>query len=61
LEAGIGEGVIARLEEAGIHSLSQLRALGATRAVDTVCSRLGSTAWRNRRRSIERVLNLALA
>lgn len=55
-EAGIGARVIERMEEAGFHSLAQLRAAGCAQVVDVVCRRLGSIAWRNRLRPLERAL-----
>jgi hypothetical protein len=55
-EPGIGNGVIARMEEVGFHSLAQLREAGSARVVDEVCRRLGSIAWRNRLLALERAL-----
>lgn len=54
---GIGPGVVARLEECGFDSLASLGRAGAEQVVDTVARRVGSTAWGNRRRSIERALH----
>lgn len=56
-EPGIGPAVIERLERAGIHSLAQLREAGVGEAVLKVCATLGSIAWANRRRPLERVLS----
>jgi hypothetical protein len=56
-EPGIGDRVIDRLEEVGFHSLAQMRMVGAAGVVDVVCCAIGSTAWRNRRRSLERALD----
>lgn len=60
-EAGMGDRVIERLEEVGFYSLEQMRIVGASRVVDAVCSYLGSTAWRNRRRALERAVARASA
>lgn len=60
-EAGIGDRVIARLEEVGFSSLAQVRAVGSAQAVAAVCDHLGSSAWRNRRKALERVLARAAA
>lgn len=54
---GIGPGVLARLEECGFDSLASLGRAGAEQVVDTVARRVGSSAWGNRRRSIERALH----
>lgn len=53
---GLGPQCISRLEEVGIDSLQSLRRIGADRATALICTHLGTTAWRNRRRSIERAL-----
>lgn len=55
--SGLGPQTIRRLEEAGIDSLQKLRSLGADRASELVCVHLGTQAWRNRRKPIERALN----
>jgi hypothetical protein len=55
-EGGIGDRVIQRLEEAGYCSIAQMRVAGAAQIVNVVCNSVGSTAWRNRRTSLERVL-----
>jgi hypothetical protein len=55
-EAGIGQQVIERLEQAGFCTLAQMKTAGAGQVVNAVCSLLGSTAWRNRRKSIERAI-----
>jgi hypothetical protein len=57
-QPGIGPTVIARLEAAGIHSLQALRSIGIRAVVDAVCAGLGSAAWSNRRRALERALEL---
>jgi hypothetical protein len=54
-EPGIGPGVVERLERAGIHSLAQLRRMGVARAVAAICASMGSGAWANRHRPLERV------
>ena len=56
LQPGIGPVVIHRLEAAGFHSLEQLRAVGALRAVLTVCDDIGNIAWANRRHALEQAL-----
>ena len=55
-EPGIGARVIARLEQAGFQSLEQLRSVGVVRAVDRVCSDVGSVGWATRRRPLERAV-----
>lgn len=57
---GIGETVVHRLEAAGYGSLHALREAGAAQVTEVVLSQLGSTAWRNRRRAIERALAQAV-
>lgn len=54
---GIGGGVIRRLEAAGFESLESLRRAGIDCIVQTVCGQVGSAAWANRRRAIERALD----
>lgn len=49
---GLGEGVVARLETAGITSLGLLQALGPERVLEQV----GRGAWANRRRALARAL-----
>lgn len=44
---GVGPGVIARLEQIGIHSLRELAARDAAAICAEVSLRLGSTCWRN--------------
>lgn len=58
---GIGPGVVQRLEAAGIASMARLAELGADAAVAAVCGRLGTAAWGNRRRALERALRQATA
>ncbi|MEK8052863.1 hypothetical protein AACH10_21610 [Ideonella sp. DXS22W] len=55
-EPRIGQGVIERLEEVGVHSLAQLAALGPSVVVRRICEGQGSLAWSNRRRALERAL-----
>lgn len=50
-----------RLEEAGFHSLEQLLAIGIPEAVLTVCGRMGTVAWANRRHALEQALQQTLA
>lgn len=54
---GIGEGVVTRLEQAGIGSLERLRTMGVDEAVRVVELQLGRDAWSNRRRPLVQVLN----
>lgn len=58
-EPGISDGVIARLELVGIHSIAGMRNVGAERLVQMVVESTGSVAWRNRRRALERILSRA--
>ncbi|MDT7837013.1 hypothetical protein [Aquabacterium sp. OR-4] len=55
-EPRIGLGVVERLEQAGVHSLAQLAALGPAVVVRRICEGQGSLAWANRRRALERAL-----
>jgi hypothetical protein len=55
-EPGIGPLVLDRLEREGIHSLAQLRETGVAQAVLAVCTSVGSIAFANRRRALERAL-----
>lgn len=48
----LGAVVIERLESAGFDSFERLRAVGVDEVVRTVCARLGSTAWANRRQAL---------
>lgn len=59
-ERGIGQQVVERLEQAGLHSLEQLRTLGVPHAVLMVCASVGSIAWANRRKPLERALARSL-
>lgn len=54
---GIGPRVLDRLEEAGIHSLQDLRRVGVAAAVEAVCERMGCRSWVNRRDALERLLD----
>jgi hypothetical protein len=56
---GIGPEVVRRLEEAGFHSLDHMRAIGVDRVIETMCSYVGTRAWANRRRALQRVLGSA--
>jgi hypothetical protein len=55
-QPGIGPTVIARLEAAGIDSLRALRCAGARVVVEAVCAGLGTGAWTNRRKALEKAL-----
>lgn len=52
----IGPAVVQRLEQVGLNSLAELRALGVDAAVERICCSLGSSAWQNRRRALQRAL-----
>lgn len=52
----VGPGVVARLEEAGIDSLSALRHAGVEAVVKGVCDRLGTSGWANRQKALLRAL-----
>jgi hypothetical protein len=54
---GVGACMVQRLEDAGFHSLQQLRALGAQHVVMAMCEWVGDDAWANRRRAIQRVID----
>lgn len=58
---GIGEGVIDRIEGAGVHSLRQLRDLGVDGVVERICDGVGNLAWRNRKRALLRALTAVAA
>ncbi len=60
-ERGIGQRVVQRLESAGIHSLDQLRRQGVESTVRRIAAVLGSAAWGNRQRALERALHRAVA
>lgn len=52
----LGPTVVQRLEEAGLHSIAEVLAIGADEAVDRVCRRQGSSAFRNRAASLKAFL-----
>lgn len=52
----LGQQSLDRLEAVGIDSIEALRDVGVEQAVERVCRRLGSAAWRNRRRALERLV-----
>ncbi len=56
---GIGPGVLARLEACGYNSLERIREVGVPMVVEKVVSVVGSRAWGNRRRALERALRAA--
>lgn len=56
---GIGDGVVDRIEQAGITSLHQLRRKGVDAVLDRICASQGHAAWRNRRRALLRALDHA--
>lgn len=53
---GIGELVICRLEQVGVHSVLDLRTRGIEALVEHICGLGGNPAWRNRRRALARAL-----
>lgn len=55
---GLGDLVVRRLEQAGFNSLESMRHVGLDEIVERVCAQAGSTAIANRRRAIERALQL---
>lgn len=57
----VGPGVVARLEEAGIDSLHELRHAGVEAVVKCVCDRLGAAGWANRHRALVTALERATA
>lgn len=59
-ERGISHGVVQRLEDAGVHSMAQLRHQGVEAIVRRICDGLGSSAWTNRQRALERALHRAV-
>jgi hypothetical protein len=60
-ERGINALVITRLEQAGYRSIDQLRAAGIPAVVGDVCRLVGTLAWENRRRPLERAMENACA
>lgn len=54
---GIGPGVISRLEALGYTSLGDIRQAGVDTVVARVCSGINTSAWANRRRALEKVLD----
>jgi hypothetical protein len=57
----LGPEIIVRLREVGIDSLAALHAEGVDRVVERVCARVGSGAWRNRRRALHRAVQAYLS
>lgn len=53
---GIGEVLVAALEEAGFHSLEELRRRGTDRVVEDVERRTGKASWHGRAPRLARVL-----
>ena len=58
-ERGINAVVIARLEQAGYCSITQVVRVGVPVAVEDVCRLVGSAAWVNRRKALERAVRKA--
>ena len=57
---GIGPGVIDRLEALGVDSLEALCAANLEELVRRACHLVGSAAWRNRQRALQRALGRVL-
>lgn len=55
-QPGIGERMLARLEQSGIDSIAALREQGVARIAAEVSAQLGTPTWRNRVRALERAL-----
>ncbi|MDE2369218.1 MAG: hypothetical protein KGN16_09610 [Burkholderiales bacterium] len=53
---GIGPRVVERLEQVGFDSLAAMQRSGTDAVVERVCRMLGSNAWTNRRRALNRLL-----
>lgn len=60
-ERGINAVVVARLEQAGYCSITQVVLAGVPAAVEDVCRLVGSDAWVNRRKALERAVRKANA
>lgn len=57
----LGPTVVRRLEEVGLHSIAAVLEVGVDEAIDRVCQRQGSSAFRNRARSLKAFLEVRLA
>ena len=53
----LGPEILVRPSDVGVNSLDELRQLGVNQAVDLICQRVGSGAWRNRDRALQRALD----
>jgi hypothetical protein len=53
---GISNGVVSRIEGAGVCSIRELKDRGVDAVVDQICQGVGNLAWRNRRRALSRAL-----
>lgn len=58
---GLGEGVVERLSEVGVASFDDLNRLGIDEVLEQICLRVGTQSWKNRRRALQRALDLRLA
>ena len=56
---GIGATVVGRLEAAGFASLRALREAGSAGVAERVQALVGQAAWLNRRRAIERAIQVS--
>ncbi|MBP6900590.1 MAG: helix-hairpin-helix domain-containing protein [Burkholderiaceae bacterium] len=57
---GLGPGIVARLEQLGIHSLATLQGAALDQAIEALCHQVGNAAPRNRRRALQRAVAVAV-
>ena len=60
-EPGIHAVVITRLEQAGYCSITQVLSTGVRAVVEDVCRLVGTPAWANRRKALERAIERVIA
>lgn len=53
---GVGPGVVQRLEQVGVRSLSDLVRRGVDPTVEAICAQTGHAGWANRRAALIRAL-----
>lgn len=58
---GLGPGVVRRLEQVGVQSLSDLVRRGVDPTVSAICAETGNQGWANRRDALLRALLTELA
>lgn len=58
---GLGEGVVERLSEVGIASFDDLNRVGVDAVIERICCRVGGPSWKNRRRALQKALDLRFA